>query len=616
MYRGYIYCDGKTAIEKYAGVNKLHTLEEVKNYCSYAGVLDGKTVMIDVDDKQEAEALFKVLSTVGVRFNCLKTTRGMHFYFKGHASCVSGVNLFVGVKADIKAGANAYDALKVDGQEREWIYRFNDDQLVALPAYLTIGGLHLYGMGEGDGRNDALFKLIHPLQRAGLSRSEIIDLFVAINTHLFSSPLSAKELAIITRDDAFISTEEVKKSKKSKSYYDIGLGIIDDKSLTIVNGLIFAGGVHVDSADLMRMIYQYHTDMTMRACEEVTRVIELFAPKKKLAPPHYVKFINGVWDVRNECWAEDGEEYGYINTIPHAYDAAAYNIVVDNTLSKIACGDKEIRQLIEEMIGYCLLGDCRLRKAFILYGDKRNGKSTLLKAIVNVLGENNVTTLDFKDLSKQFATHLLRGKLANIGDDIASDYVSDVSVIKKLVSGERLTADRKFKESIQFNNYAKLIFSANDLTRFKDDSGAMLDRLILIPCNAVFSETDADFNPMINRDMTTESAAQYIICLALNALRRLLEYNRFTDGGSARVIKAEYELQNNPLVDFFALHPEAPKEGDDTQELYNQYLTYCARSNVTPLSKINVNRAVCKLYKCGTKLKRIGKNVFRAFSYD
>ena len=123
MHRGYIKTDGKRSIDKFKGVEKLRTLEEVKNWNSYAGVLDDHTIMIDVDDKAQSEALYKVLCSMkDLRFACLKTDRGMHFYFEDggyRCGCKTNATLLVGVVADIKQGANAYDILKLDGTTRE-----------------------------------------------------------------------------------------------------------------------------------------------------------------------------------------------------------------------------------------------------------------------------------------------------------------------------------------------------------------------------------------------------------------------------------------------------------------------------------------------------------------
>lgn len=64
------------------------------------------------------------------------------------------------------------------------------------------------------------------------------------------------------------------------------------------------------------------------------------------------------------------------NKIPWDYKPDAYSELADSTLNKLACGDAAIRALLEECIGYCFYRRNELGKAFILTGDKSNGKST------------------------------------------------------------------------------------------------------------------------------------------------------------------------------------------------------------------------------------------------
>ena len=55
--------------------------------------------------------------------------------------------------------------------------------------------------------------------------------------------------------------------------------------------------------------------------------------------------------------------------------------VTDKTLDKIACGDTNIRALLEEAAGFCLFRRNELGKAFILTGTGSNGKSTYLNML-------------------------------------------------------------------------------------------------------------------------------------------------------------------------------------------------------------------------------------------
>jgi len=84
------------------------------------------------------------------------------------------------------------------------------------------------------------------------------------------------------------------------------------------------------------------------------------------------------------------------NKIPWPYNPAAYSELLDHTLDRLACNDAEVRALLEEMVGYCLYRRNELGKAFILIGDKSNGKSTFLYVVNQLLGDANIASFDLK----------------------------------------------------------------------------------------------------------------------------------------------------------------------------------------------------------------------------
>ena len=147
------------------------------------------------------------------------------------------------------------------------------------------------------------------------------------------------------------------------------------------------------------------------------------------------------------------------NKIPWDYKPDAYSELADSTLNKLACGDAAIRALLEECIGYCFYRRNELGKAFILTGDKSNGKSTFLDCVKAILGDRNISALDLKELGDRFNTSMMFGKLANIGDDIGDDFLqgSQVSVFKKIVTGNRIKAERKGQDPFEFNPFIKLL---------------------------------------------------------------------------------------------------------------------------------------------------------------
>lgn len=609
MYRGYIVCNGKKSIEKFSNDEKLHSLEEVQNMPSYAGVLDENTVMIDVDDMLQANSLQALLAEMGVSCPILKTTRGKHFYFKGKQRNKTHEPLLCGIEADIKSGRNSYDALKVDGVEREWIRE--SETLSELPKFLFSGGQKLFGLKKGDGRNDTLYKYILTLQKNGMDKEEIKRLYTAINNHVLGDRLSERELETIMRDEAF--SDSVKTKQSRKNYDDIAKEIIEEYKIKRDGKLLFVDGTAVTAQKMMDNLCIWYEGSTIKSRNEVLTFISVLASQINKPDKDCLKFANGVYNIDSGIFTADTEECDYSNILPVKYNSTAYDSLMDSTLNKICCNNQQVRAVLEEMIGYCMLRDCRLRKAFILYGDKRNGKSSFLRALKSMLGSENVSTMGMHDISRQFATIGLAGKLANIGDDISGEYIADVSTLKKVISGEYMTVDRKHKEPIEIRPYATLIFSSNDLAPFKDESGAMMDRIIVIPFNAVFKETDKDFNPNIEEDMLKSSALEYLAKIGVDGLERLLKNGKFTETEEGEEIKDDYKEVNNHMLEFYT-EIGTQFEGAyriPVPELYNEYIEYCIRAGINNrYSRRKFAILVQNYFKCYIEPRMIqGKSV-------
>ena len=166
LYKGYVVCDGKKSLEKFKGISKFKTLEEVENENSYAGVLKEDTILVDVDDEVQSELLLEIIKKYDIRCKVTKTKRGMHFVFKNSKikKCYTHVKLAIGLEADIKSGfKDCYEILKKDGQAYEVIYDiFEDESYEELPYWLipTKTDIDFMNLAEGDGRNQSLFNYI------------------------------------------------------------------------------------------------------------------------------------------------------------------------------------------------------------------------------------------------------------------------------------------------------------------------------------------------------------------------------------------------------------------------------------------------------------------------
>lgn len=314
------------------------------------------------------------------------------------------------------------------------------------------------------------------------------------------------------------------------------------------------------------------------------------------ADVNYIAFKNGILNIDTGELLPPSADVFITNIIPHNYNANAEdsNGFVEQCLIDWSCGDKDIANLLVELAGYCLYRNCKFKKAFILYGDKNNGKSSYIDLLVNMLGKDNITSHDLKDLTNQFYRVTLKDKLANIGDDIQKSY-TDSSDFKKIVSGDMISAKASHQDPIDFKPYCKLIFSCNDIPRLTDNTGAVNDRLIIIPFNADFSNKP---NKNLRQSLAKEDVIEYFIKIAVEELKYLLKNDCFTISTTVEKEKEKYRIDNDSILSFINEWKEQDgdysrfnRESIDT--IYNYYENFCNDNKLKPKGKIPFSRKVC-----------------------
>lgn len=621
FFKGYIETNNKQAAEKFKNRKDFKTYEQVKNLSEYAGILANETILIDVDDFEQSEKLLDIVDELGLKCRVYKTTRGKHFLFKNKQqdTCKTHTKLAVGLTADIKVGVkNSYEVLKFNDTEREIIYDILDDEeYEEVPKWLfpiktTVDFLN---MEAGDGRNQAFFNYELTLQSNDFTVEEAKETIKLINKYIIQDPLSDSEIDVILRDEAFGKPMFFKGQQflfdKFANYLKNNNHIIKiNNQMHMYRGGIYIDGENNIEAEMIKQI----PNLNRQKRSEVMAYLDLLVnDNSNMSSANYIAFKNGVYDLDTNELSEFNPSIVVTNKINYEYNPNAYNETTDNALNKLACNDKNIRMLLEEVIGYCFYRRNELRKSFILIGDKANGKSTFLDMIKTLLGDENTCALDLKELGDRFKTAELFGKLANIGDDIGDEFIANPAVFKKLVSGDRVNVERKGRDPFDFNNYSKLLFSANSIPRIKDKSGAVIDRLIIVPFDARFTKDDPDYDPYIKYKLRQESSMQYLIKIGLEGLKRVLENRGFTTSEKVQKELQEYEENNNPILGFFKEYGVDEIENECTKDVYRKYNEFCLSNNFNPMSNIEFSKKVNKQFGLEVVTKSIKGDKCRVF---
>lgn len=577
LFRGYVKCKGKKAIEAYKNVERYRTFDEVKDFDSYAGILAEDVILVDVDDAAQSEVLMNIVEDLQLDCRVYQTTRGRHFLFKnnGVRNCKTGWMLACGITADIKIGAkNGLEFLKVDGVERfiEW----DSESYQELPKWLlpiSKNDFGFFGMAEGDGRDSKLFSYILTLNGAGFSKDESRRCIELLNKYILADPMSDEDIERITRDDAFPAETFFNDGKFLHNNF--AEFIKANEHVKRINGQlhVYRNGAYITGHREIELSMIKHIP-TLKAQQrtEVLKYLDVVcSTEEKVADANLIAFKNGVLNFTTGELLDHSPEMIITNLIPWNYNPNAYSEIADKTLNKMACNDSDVRAVIEEAIGYTFYRRNELSKAFFLTGEGSNGKSTFLDMLADVFGGENRSALGLEELDERFSTITLANKLYNAGDDISDEFWNGraVAMFKKLVSGNEVKGEHKGQDVVFIKPYVKFFFSANSLPRSRSRGfEAVKRRLVIIPFNAKFSKTDADYDPYIVWKLKEESVMEYIIKIGIEGLKRVLANRGFTESSKVTKEIEEYEEENNPIIMFLK---EYDPENQPTKDVFRAY---------------------------------------------
>jgi P4 family phage/plasmid primase-like protien len=235
--------------------------------------------------------------------------------------------------------------------------------------------------------------------------------------------------------------------------------------------------------------------------------------------------------------------------------------------------------VVLQMIGYCLYRSNEFEKAFMLFGDGANGKGVLIKLIEALLGQSNCSHRSLQDLDKnRFAAADLYGKLANTCPDLKSLKLSETGNFKMIVSGDSITAERKFEHPFTFRNYAKPIFSANEIPESDDKTDAFYRRWRIFHFDKKFQNGKED--PRLIKELTTADELSGLLNLALICLKQLIHERGFHDKDVEQT-RRDYEENTNDVNAF--LYQECkvditnPEYSVLATDAYAAYVNFCVQ---------------------------------------
>lgn len=494
-----------------------------------------------------------------------------------------GYHLFYKTDEEVHPSVNQQLAVDVRGWHSYVVcdptpgYRFEDDEIGIAHADDVVMDFLAYvspsprpkstnaggSVGEG-GRNDYLFREGSSLRSDDKNTDEHITAMLHyLNRKNCKPPLPDAEVDKIAQSVLGMRpglSEEVRQKKRGRprkfEHNKVARRLIVERGACFLDGMpalraedggrYFVGWEAFDAA-----IIDMHDDSTAQNRREVKKYIAAKAPKLRQSPADLVAFENGVLDIRDMSFRDWLPSDRIANVIPHRWNPDAESELLDRTLEKMADGDLGTLMNLHEFMGICMARSSRRYPFFpVLLGEGANGKSTYISLLRNMLGMENISSLQPHEISARFmGTHIV-GKTANLGDDISDGYLnaSDCSVIKSVATGDLMFTDVKGGEGFEFEPYCTMVFSCNAFPRLADTTDGFMRRLFPVEFNAKFTRDDPDFDPLISEKLVDEAAMERACVLGVEGLRRVIEQNCPTPNPMSEAMKAEIAREGNTAL--------------------------------------------------------------------
>jgi len=237
------------------------------------------------------------------------------------------------------------------------------------------------------------------------------------------------------------------------------------------------------------------------------------------------------------------------------------------------------------LIAHSLYKEYVTEKAAMLVGSGQNGKSVFLDVVEQFLGEYNVSHRSLQAFEDKFAANQLEGKMANIHPDMGDESVKDMSTFKKLTGRDTMTADVKYESPIVFENFATLMFAANEMPVFGEDNHAIWRRWVYVNFPYTFDESDPDAKDpepkrVLMRRLTQESVFEALLLRCQQEIQAWYEGREwYPDAMQPDEVREQMKKAAEPVYDFATTclrdvdDEECWVRKDEVRKAYREYAT-------------------------------------------
>jgi len=272
---------------------------------------------------------------------------------------------------------------------------------------------------------------------------------------------------------------------------------------------------------------------------------------------------NGILNLKTRELTKFTPDKVFFSKLGMAYDTDATCPAIDQHFLDVLPTEEDV-VVMEEVFGTLLLKDYRVERAIIMLGYGRNGKGKTITLMKNFCGQGSWSAVALKNMREDnFRICDMFGKLVNLSGDLSNTSLQDTGCLKMLIGRDPINADRKHRNTINFVNYAKIVFAANELPRVYDTTDGFWDKWtpFVFPYKFITQEEydsltleEQKNKKIIDPDhinkISTPSELSGLLNKALDGLDRTLKNDNFSHNPSGNEIKSWWIRKSDSFAAF------------------------------------------------------------------
>lgn len=283
---------------------------------------------------------------------------------------------------------------------------------------------------------------------------------------------------------------------------------------------------------------------------------------------------------------EHNKEYFLMYCLPYEYEQVTETNLFQSYLNKVL-PDKESQIVLQELLGSIFIKNINLEKIGILFGGGSNGKSVLLKIIISLLGNENVSQMDLKSLTTDHNAannrYHLMNKLLNFAPEINARGEQAHDLIKRMASSEAIQVKLLYQNTITITDYAKLMFNANTLPSDVEHSLGFFRRFLIIPFDTTITDQEKD-PELASKIIGSELAG--VLNWIIEGAQRLQKQKKYSQCKKSDAIIAKYKLEADVVAMFIDEYSYISDVNNtmELQKLFNDLKEYILTNGYKPIT--------------------------------